>query len=105
MTGVQTCALPIYIGAVDIDRLVAAYEPSEQREICRAIAVDGTPSLPVLFGRRFFETLSNLRGDRGAKDVIKDASEFLVDVKTKGQGAVIDLDTPEAWDEWRNKLG
>ena len=58
--------------------------------------------MPVLFGRRFFETLANLQGDRGARDVVKDAAEFLVDVPTKGQSAVIDLDTPEAWDDWRN---
>lgn len=61
--------------------------------------------LPVLFGRRFFETLKSLQGDRGARDVVRDALEFLVDVPTEGQGAVIDLDTPEAWDEWRKSQG
>jgi len=90
------------VGAAHLDRLVAAFDPNEAREICRAVAANGTPGLPVLFGRRFFETLANLRGDRGARDVVKEASEFLVDVPTEGQGAVIDLDTPEAWDAWRN---
>ena len=89
------------VSAAHLDRLVAAYDASEGREICRAVAGDGTPGLPVLFGRRFFETLANLQGDRGARDVVKAATEFLVDVSTKGQGAVIDLDTPEAWDSWR----
>lgn len=89
------------IGASHIDRLVAAFDPDENREICRAVAADGTPGLPVLFGRRFFETLASLQGDRGARDVVKDASEYLVDVPTEGLGATIDLDTPEAWDNWR----
>ncbi len=89
------------VSAAHIDRLTAAYDAGEGREICRAVTVDGTPGLPVLFGRRFFETLAGLQGDRGARDVVKDASEFLVDVPTEGQGAVIDLDTPEAWDRWR----
>lgn len=89
------------VTAVHLDRLAAAYDANEAREICRAVAADGTPGLPVLFGRRFFETLANLQGDRGAREVVKDASEFLVDVPTDGQGAVIDLDTPEAWDRWR----
>jgi molybdenum cofactor cytidylyltransferase len=89
------------VSAAHLDRLMAAYDPAEAREICRAVAADGTPGLPVLFGRRFFETLAGLQGDRGARDVVKDAAEFLVDVPTEGQGAVIDLDTPEAWDRWR----
>lgn len=89
------------VTAAHLDRLAAAYDVGEGREICRAVAADGTPGLPVLFGRRFFETLASLQGDRGARDVVKDASEFLVDVPTEGQGAVIDLDTPESWDHWR----
>ena len=89
------------VTAAHLNRLAAAYDVAEGREICRAVAADGTPGLPVLFGRRFFETLASLQGDRGARDVVKDASEFLVDVPTEGQGAVIDLDTPEAWDRWR----
>lgn len=90
------------VQAAHFDRLMSAYDPNDGRDICRAIAEDGTPGLPVLFGRRFFETLANLLGDRGARDVVKDAREFLVDVPTDGQGAVIDLDTPEAWKKWRN---
>ncbi|PCJ74287.1 MAG: 4-diphosphocytidyl-2C-methyl-D-erythritol kinase [Rhodobacteraceae bacterium] len=89
------------VSAMHFDRLAAAYDTTEAREICRALAADGTPGLPVLFGRRFFETLANLQGDRGARDVVKDAPEFLVDVPTDGQGAIIDLDTPEAWRTWR----
>lgn len=85
-----------------INALTAAFDPTERREICRAMTADETPGLPVLFGRRFFETLANLQGDRGARDVIKDAVEFLIDVPTEGQGATIDLDTPEAWENWRN---
>ncbi|OUS07419.1 hypothetical protein A9Q96_05765 [Rhodobacterales bacterium 52_120_T64] len=84
-----------------LNSLVAEFNVAEAREICRAVTADGTPGLPVLFGRRFFETLANLQGDRGARDVVKDASEFLVDVPTLGQAAVIGLDTPEAWNQWR----
>ena len=41
----------------DIDRLIAAFDPEEGREICRAVSADGAPGHPVLFGRRFFEAL------------------------------------------------
>lgn len=85
----------------DIDRLIAAFDPEEGREICRAVSSDGRPGHPVLFGRRFFETLEALTGDRGAREVIRDAAEFVTEVPTGGQGAVVDLDTPEDWAAWR----
>ncbi|MEL6680114.1 MAG: nucleotidyltransferase family protein, partial [Pseudomonadota bacterium] len=84
-----------------IDRLITAFDPAEGREICRAVSAGGTPGHPVLFGRRFFETLGRLSGDAGAKPVLKEAAEFVIDVPTEGEGAVTDLDTPEAWTAWR----
>jgi molybdenum cofactor cytidylyltransferase len=89
------------IGAPAIDRLIAAFDPEEGREICRALAADGRPGHPVLFGRRFFETLAGLAGDRGAREVLAEAAEFVTDVPTPGRGAVVDLDTPEDWAAWR----
>ncbi|WP_415010885.1 NTP transferase domain-containing protein [Amaricoccus sp.] len=89
------------VGPRAIDRLIAAFDPEEGRELCRAVSADGTPGHPVLFGRRFFETLAALTGDRGAREVIRDAAEFVTEVATEGQGAVVDLDTPEDWAAWR----
>ncbi|MGE4612100.1 MAG: molybdopterin-binding/glycosyltransferase family 2 protein [Paracoccaceae bacterium] len=89
------------VNADHFNRLLSAFDAAAGHEICRAMAADGTPGLPVLFGRRFFETLGALTGDRGARDVINEASEFLVNVPTDGMGAVIDLDTPDAWLAWR----
>lgn len=89
------------IGRGEIGRLIAAFDPEEGREICRAVSAEGTPGHPVLFGRRFFETLSGLSGDRGAREVLREAAEFVTEVPTPGRAAVTDLDTPEAWDAWR----
>ncbi len=89
------------VGSSDLDRLIAAFDPAHHREICRATTSDGVPGHPVLFGRRFFEALGDLRQDRGAKAVLLDGLEFLVDVPLPGQRAVTDLDTPEDWDAWR----
>jgi molybdenum cofactor cytidylyltransferase len=89
------------IGAEAIDRLIAAFDPEEGREIVRAAAEDGTPGHPVLFGRRFFEALRGLGGDRGARSVIEEHAEFAVTVPLPGRSAVTDLDTPEAWEAWR----
>ena len=89
------------VDAAAIDRLIAAFDPAEGREIVRATSQDGTPGHPVLFGRRFFEPLASLTGDRGARSVIEAASEFVTLVPTIGRAALIDLDTPEDWDSWR----
>jgi molybdenum cofactor cytidylyltransferase len=89
------------VGARDIDRLIAAYDPAEGRELCRAVTAEGVPGHPVLFGRRFFETLAALEVDRGAREVLRDAAEFVTDVATPGRSAAIDLDTPEDWAAWR----
>ena len=93
------------VGAEAIDRLIAAFDPEEGREICRAVAADGSPGHPVLFGRRFFETLGALTGDVGGRDILREAADFVTDVPTPGQAAAIDLDTPEDWAAWRAGRG
>ncbi len=89
------------IGPAHIDALIAAFDPGEGRALCRASDQEGRPGHPVLFGRRFFESLSRLAGDEGARDVLKANDEYLVEVPTPGRAARIDLDTPEAWAAWR----
>ncbi|MEE8454751.1 MAG: nucleotidyltransferase family protein, partial [Limibaculum sp.] len=70
-----------------------------------AVTEAGRPGHPVLFGRRFFELLRALEGDRGARSLIEDDPEFLVDVVLPGAAAATDLDTPEDWDAWRARRG
>jgi len=89
------------IGAADIDRLIAAFDPAEGREIVRAVSADGRPGHPVLIGRRFFEDLRGLAGDQGARSVLAAAADFVVEVPTAGDAALVDLDTPEDWAAWR----
>ena len=89
------------VTATDIDRMIAGFDPDEDRSIIRAATPSGEAGHPVLFGRRFFEALAALDGDRGARDVIAEHPEFVVDVVLSGEAATTDLDTPEAWAEWR----
>ena len=89
------------VGVADIDRQIAAFDPAEGREIVRAVSADGRPGHPVLIGRRFFEDLRGLAGDQGARSVLAAAADFVVEVPTAGDAALVDLDTPEDWAAWR----
>ncbi len=91
------------VTAKDVDRLLAAFDPDEGRAIVRATAADGTPGHPVLFGRRFFEALGALEGDTGARAVVAEHAEFVVDVALSSAAALVDLDTPEDWAAWRSR--
>ena len=66
-----------------IDRLAAAYSPEDGREICRFGGERNRMGPPVLFGRRFFEALAGLQGDRGAGELMRDAAEFVVEIDSR----------------------
>lgn len=84
-----------------IDRLLAAFDPEEGRVIVRPVGPSGRPGHPVLFGRRFFEALGQLSGDAGARDVVREHLDYVVDLGVETEAATVDLDTPEAWAAWR----
>ena len=68
--------------------------------ILRATAADGTPGQPVVFARALFPELDALRGDQGARRVLR---RHPVDtVALPGRAALTDLDTPEDWARWRD---
>jgi molybdenum cofactor cytidylyltransferase len=93
------------VGPAHVDRLIAAFDPAEGRAICRAATEDGRPGHPVLFGRRFFETLARIEGDAGPRAVLEEHADLVELVPTPGRGAVVDLDDPEAWAAWRAGRG
>ena len=66
---------------VQLNRIIAAFSPKDGREICR-IAVGGDRGAgPVLFGSRFFESLSELSGLRGEADLLHEMKDFLCDIQ------------------------
>ncbi len=64
-----------------IDRLIAAFSPADGREICRFAQADGRQRPPVLFGRRFFESLAELPDFGGAASVAAAAGEFTAEIR------------------------
>lgn len=87
------------VTAADIDALIDAYDPANSALIVAPTAPNGKRGNPVLFDRRYFEPLSSLTGDTGAKALIEAETANLRLVPCSN-AVLIDLDTPEAWDVW-----
>lgn len=85
------------IDAKLLDRLVGAFDPERGALIALPVS-DGRRGNPVLWSRRFFPELMTLDGDTGARHLIAKHTEAIVEVPVEGQGAFLDIDTPEALD-------
>ncbi|HVV43381.1 MAG TPA: molybdopterin-binding/glycosyltransferase family 2 protein [Nitrobacter sp.] len=78
-----------------IDRLIGAFAPDRGMLIAVPVS-DGRRGNPVLWSRRFFSELMSLDGDIGARHLIERHGEAVTEVAVEGQGAFIDIDTPQA---------
>ena len=78
-----------------VDRLIEAFAPDRGMLIAVPVS-DGRRGNPVLWSRRFFGELMSLDGDIGARHLIAKHGEAVAEVPVDGQGAFIDIDTPQA---------
>ena len=85
-----------------INKLIDAYNPLEGRAIC-VPTWKGKRGNPVLWSRRFFPEMLELKGDFGAKELMGKYAELVVEVEMNDNGIVMDIDTPEALEAFRNK--
>jgi molybdenum cofactor cytidylyltransferase len=83
-----------------IDRLIEAFAPDRGNLIVVPTA-DGRRGNPVLWSRRFFNELMTLEGDIGARHLIAKHGEAVTEVPVEGDGAFLDIDTPQALDAAR----
>ena len=83
------------IDAQLIDRLMEAFAPDRGNLIVVPVA-DGRRGNPVLWSRRFFSELMTLDGDIGARHLITKHGEAVAEVPVEGDGAFLDIDTPQA---------
>ncbi|MFN3548650.1 MAG: NTP transferase domain-containing protein [Mesorhizobium sp.] len=82
------------VTAADLDRLIAAFEASGGRSIVRA-TFNGKRGNPVILPRTVFAAVEALSGDTGARHIVESGGADVVDVEI-GEGAFLDVDTPEA---------
>jgi molybdenum cofactor cytidylyltransferase len=83
------------VDAVLIDRLIAAFDPGRGALIV-VPSIDGRRGNPVVWSRRFFHDLMSIQGDIGARHLIGNYSEAVVEVPVAGEAALTDVDTPES---------
>lgn len=84
----------------DLQTLITAWTHAPDA-IHQATAADGTPGHPVIFPARLFDRFADLSGDLGAKPIMQDEQIHRTDLPATH--ATRDLDTPEAWADWRRK--
>ena len=77
-----------------IDRLIEAFAPDRGQLIVVPVA-EGRRGNPVLWSRRFFKELATLEGDIGARHLIAKHAEAVAEVPVEGEGAFLDIDTPQ----------
>jgi molybdenum cofactor cytidylyltransferase len=81
--------------AAEIDRLLAAFNPTEGRAIIVPTR-RGKRGNPVLWARRFFPEMQEVAGDVGARHLVGAYPELVAEIEMAGDGVLVDIDTPEA---------
>ncbi|WP_321832642.1 nucleotidyltransferase family protein [Thalassovita sp.] len=90
------------LSAVDLAQVWGEHQSDQ---ITRGASSAAKPGHPVIFPRECFAGLRQLTGDEGARSVVKSYAGQVQLVPLPGQNALTDLDTPEAWADWRAKAG
>ena len=83
------------VTSAHVDRLVAAFDAAEGREICVPV-FEGKRGNPVLFARRFFDEIAGVRGDVGARHLIGEYEEYVCEVAMSDRAVLVDVDSPQA---------
>jgi molybdenum cofactor cytidylyltransferase len=83
------------VDAAMLDRLIAAFEPDNERDICVPVH-KGKRGNPVLWGKRYFAEMREIAGDVGAKHLTGPHAEAVTEVDISGDGVLVDVDSPDA---------
>ena len=79
----------------DLQRMMAAFDVPEGRTLI-APALGRKLGNPVLWGHDYFDALMALSGDRGARSLLEQHRDMVVEVAVSHDGILLDADTPEA---------
>ena len=88
------------LGARHIDALIAAFDPVRGHGICVPTR-NGKRGNPVLWSRAYFNEIRAVAGDVGARHLIGEFADDVVEVEMADDGIFIDIDTPDALARFR----
>jgi molybdenum cofactor cytidylyltransferase len=83
-----------------LDRLIAAFDPSEDRAIIVA-SHGGRRGNPVLWAKRFFAEMRELSGDAGARALFAPYAGLVCEIEAGSDAPLTDIDTEEALSAYR----
>jgi molybdenum cofactor cytidylyltransferase len=81
-----------WVGADVMDALIADFDPGCGRAIC-VPTCDSERGNPVLWGADFFGAIDELVGDEGARRLLGEYADRVVEVPVRDRGIFRDLDT------------
>ncbi len=84
------------VASADLDALIDSFDPGNGATIC-VPTHDGKRGNPVLWGRRYFLDMAAGSGDTGARHLIGQNADQVVEVPRPDPGVLADFDTPEAF--------
>ncbi len=87
----------------DLRTVISAVRNHPDHLIWRGATDQGKPGHPVIFDRQLFNELARLKGDEGAQSVVRAHADKVHMEALPKQNALLDLDTPQDWDAWRQK--
>jgi molybdenum cofactor cytidylyltransferase len=76
-----------------INHILLAFKSSDM-DICASVH-GGKRVLPVCISNRFYDEIFKVRGDMGAREIIKNNPEAVLPVDMEGEGGFIDIDCRE----------
>ena len=83
------------VTSAHIKRLVEAFDPLEGRAVCVPTWA-GKRGHPILWARRFFDEMSEIKGDVGARHLLGEYAELLCEIPMDDDGVLLDVDSPGA---------
>jgi molybdenum cofactor cytidylyltransferase len=83
------------VTAGHLRRLIDAFDPAEGRSIV-VPTHRGKRGNPVLWSRAHFAAMRDLQGDVGAKHLIGEHEDEVVEVELEDEAPLLDVDTPDA---------
>jgi len=85
-----------------LDRLIAAFDPGEDRTIIVPVH-SGRRGNPILWGRRFFDEMRALTGDAGARALLAPYAGLVCEIEAGSDAPLTDIDTDEALSAFRER--